>query len=47
MQFDFTSLIDRRGKDSTAVEGIGLRPHPHVGGGYELRHLPCHPRRHD
>ena len=25
MQFDFTSLIDRRGKDSTAVEGIGRK----------------------
>ncbi len=47
MQFDFTSLIDRRGKDSTAVEGIGRKIWGNEPDAYELRHLPCHPRRHD
>lgn len=25
MKYDFTSIIDRHGKDSTAVEGIGRK----------------------
>ena len=26
MQFDFTSIIDRQGKDATAIDGIGKLP---------------------
>ena len=26
MQFDFTSIIDRHGKDATAIDGIGKLP---------------------
>ena len=54
MKYDFTSIIDRHGKDAMAVDALypgvpfgppgshqgGLRPHPYVGGGHELRHRP-------
>ena len=52
MKYDFTTLPDRHGRDSIAVDGLGkgFAPDapqpgfdaiPHVGGGHELR-LPAH-----
>ena len=26
MKYDFTSIMDRHGKDAIAVDGLGLRP---------------------
>ena len=54
MKYDFTSILDRRGKDAAAYDNVGamsLRPqgqrkaliYPHVGGRYEL---PCGPHHH-
>ena len=36
MKYDFTSLMNRSGHDSIAVDQIPILPHPDVGGRHEL-----------
>lgn len=58
MKYDFTSILDRRGRDAIAVDGLkgdgfspappkaGFDANPDVGGRHELPHRAHHPGSH-